>query len=192
MAFYGRSGIRTSRARLSPVHLLVLSTLKRKPAHGYMILQQLKNQLKGWELKSGTLYPALHRLEELGLISGKEVKPEEDADGVVEYRLTSDGNHSLHEAFHGLRREMQIQDSVWRFLSYSFDEDVASSLYDWTIQEESPMGFMMMKRHCDGTCDRSKKHLGFLMKYREYLQLELEWVRTQLENLKGSKKKGSC
>jgi DNA-binding PadR family transcriptional regulator len=188
MAFYGRSGIRTSKGKLSPVHLLVLATLKRGPAHGYMILQQLSESLEGWELKSGTLYPALHRIESLGLIKGKVVKLEGETDTVVEYGLTADGKFALHEAFHGLRREMQIQNSVWHFLSDSFDEDVASSLFDWTVQERNPMGYMMMKRHCNGTCHCSQNHLEYLKKYREYLHQELDWIDEQLDNLKGSKK----
>lgn len=50
---------------------MVLSTLEKKPAHGFEIIQRLEE--KGCSLlrlKEGTLYPALYRLEEAGYIKG--------------------------------------------------------------------------------------------------------------------------
>jgi PadR family transcriptional regulator, regulatory protein PadR len=40
------------------------------PAHGYAILQRLKERSSGaFDLAEGTIYPALHRLERDGLLS---------------------------------------------------------------------------------------------------------------------------
>ena len=40
------------------------------PAHGYAILQRLKQRSSGaFDLAEGTIYPALHRLERDGLLS---------------------------------------------------------------------------------------------------------------------------
>jgi PadR family transcriptional regulator, regulatory protein PadR len=41
-----------------------------EPAHGYAILQRLKERSGGaFDLSEGTIYPALHRLERDGLLS---------------------------------------------------------------------------------------------------------------------------
>lgn len=49
--------------------MLLLSALKRNPAHGYAIIEQLKISSEGvFDLPEGTIYPALHRLERAGLI----------------------------------------------------------------------------------------------------------------------------
>jgi transcriptional regulator len=49
---------------------LVLATVAEDPAHGYVILQRLRQRSNGaFELAEGTLYPALHRLERDGLLS---------------------------------------------------------------------------------------------------------------------------
>lgn len=52
--------------------LLVLKTLSWGPAHGYAIarwIQQLTGQVL--EIGEGSLYPALHRLEERGLVKSE-------------------------------------------------------------------------------------------------------------------------
>ena len=49
---------------------LVLATIGDEPAHGYAILQRLRQRSSGaFDLAEGTIYPALHRLERDGLLS---------------------------------------------------------------------------------------------------------------------------
>ena len=48
---------------------LILATVGDEPAHGYSILQRLKQRSHGaFDLAEGTIYPALHRLERDGLL----------------------------------------------------------------------------------------------------------------------------
>lgn len=50
--------------------LLLLSVLAAGPAHGYAIISALRERSEGtFDLPEGTIYPALHRLEEAGLLS---------------------------------------------------------------------------------------------------------------------------
>jgi DNA-binding PadR family transcriptional regulator len=50
--------------------LLLLSVLHGKPGHGYEVITRLRERSDGaFELPEGTVYPALHRLEEAGLLS---------------------------------------------------------------------------------------------------------------------------
>ena len=49
--------------------LLLMSVLAAGPAHGYAILASLRERSEGaFDLPEGTIYPALHRLEEAGLL----------------------------------------------------------------------------------------------------------------------------
>jgi PadR family transcriptional regulator PadR len=51
--------------------LLVLSTLRAGPKHGYQIALDVEEDSNGlFRFRHGTLYPILHRLEEDGLIGG--------------------------------------------------------------------------------------------------------------------------
>ncbi|MSQ35636.1 MAG: PadR family transcriptional regulator [Dehalococcoidia bacterium] len=52
--------------------LLLLSTLERGPAHGYALIETLRDRSNGvFHLPEGTVYPALHRLERAGLLTSR-------------------------------------------------------------------------------------------------------------------------
>ena len=51
---------------------LLLGLLIEKPMYGYEIIKELKDRSRGYfNFKEGTLYPALHRMETSGLVTGK-------------------------------------------------------------------------------------------------------------------------
>jgi PadR family transcriptional regulator, regulatory protein PadR len=50
--------------------LLLLSVISRSPGHGYAVITALREQSGGvFDLPEGSIYPALHRLEDLGLLA---------------------------------------------------------------------------------------------------------------------------
>ena len=50
--------------------LLLLAVLSERPAHGYAVIESLRQHSTGlFDLPEGTVYPALHRLELMGLLS---------------------------------------------------------------------------------------------------------------------------
>lgn len=52
------------------LELLLMGVLRRAPAHGYAIIVQLRESSAGdFDLAEGTIYPALHRLEQAGLVA---------------------------------------------------------------------------------------------------------------------------
>jgi PadR family transcriptional regulator len=54
------------------VDLLLLSTLRAGPLHGYGVVEKLRGLSDGaFDLAEGTVYPALYRLEAAGLLSSK-------------------------------------------------------------------------------------------------------------------------
>ena len=51
---------------------LILCLLDQQSMYGYQIIKELESRSQGYfRFKEGTLYPALHRLEQTGLIEGK-------------------------------------------------------------------------------------------------------------------------
>ncbi len=51
---------------------LLLSLLELQPMYGYQIVKELEAKSQGYfKFKEGTLYPALHRLEKSGLVTGR-------------------------------------------------------------------------------------------------------------------------
>jgi len=50
--------------------LLLMGVLRRGPGHGYAIIAALRERSDGeFDLAEGTIYPALHRLEQAGLVA---------------------------------------------------------------------------------------------------------------------------
>jgi DNA-binding PadR family transcriptional regulator len=50
---------------------LLLAALEAGPRHGYAVMEALREATSGQlDLPTGTVYPALHRLEDAGLIAG--------------------------------------------------------------------------------------------------------------------------
>ena len=74
--------------------LLLLAVLEKGPAHGYVIIDMLRERSGGiFDLPEGTVYPALHRLEEDGLLSSQW--SENGGRRRRIYQLTSEGQLAL-------------------------------------------------------------------------------------------------
>src|SRR5438046_6354717 len=59
----------SSRSLKSNVDLLIMGVLRHGPTHGYAIIAALRERSSGeFDLAEGTIYPALHRLEQAGLV----------------------------------------------------------------------------------------------------------------------------
>ena len=77
--------------------LLILKILALEPQHGWAIGQRLK-QVSGdvLQVSDGSLYPALHKLEQQGWI-GSEWKPSENNRRAKFYTITAAGKKRLQQ-----------------------------------------------------------------------------------------------
>jgi DNA-binding PadR family transcriptional regulator len=75
---------------------LLLAVLEDEPRHGYAVIEALRDGSAGTlDLPTGTVYPALHRLERAGLIrSDWEIVAGRRRRA---YELTASGRHALAE-----------------------------------------------------------------------------------------------
>jgi PadR family transcriptional regulator, regulatory protein PadR len=74
--------------------LLLLAILESGPAHGYLIIEKLRERSdQTFNLPEGTIYPALHRLEEDGLLSSQWTETAGRRRRV--YQITSKGKLEL-------------------------------------------------------------------------------------------------
>jgi PadR family transcriptional regulator PadR len=75
--------------------LLVLKTLELGPRHGISVADRIRQTSSGtFEVSPGSLFPALHRLEQNGFIRGEWTQSPEGR-RVKAYRLTADGKRRL-------------------------------------------------------------------------------------------------
>ncbi len=96
--------------------LLVLKTLQPGPAHGWDIAQRIQLVSEDvLQVNQGSLYPALHRLEERGLIASEWGASENNRRAKF-YKLTAAG-----------RRQLQEQTETWRRFSWAVTRVLQSS-----------------------------------------------------------------
>ena len=77
--------------------LLILRAVSGEPAHGYQIARWLERATKqALRVEDGSLYPALYRLEERGLIE-PEWRLTDDRRRAKYYALTAAGKRQLRE-----------------------------------------------------------------------------------------------
>jgi transcriptional regulator len=85
--------------------LLILQTLQSGAQHGHGIGQAIRaNSGELLQVETGSLYPALHRLEKQGRIAS-EWKTSENNQNARYYRLTRDG-----------RRQLSAEQSRWKLM----------------------------------------------------------------------------
>lgn len=85
------------------LELLLLATLARGPAHGYLLIRRVRDRSGGtFALAEGSVYPALHKLERERLVSSRWSTGLKRRRRV--YRLTRKGRKTLEEE----RREWRL------------------------------------------------------------------------------------
>lgn len=91
---------------------LILATIAEEPAHGYLVLQRLRERSRGaFDLAEGTIYPALHRLERDGLLSSSWCSDGGRRRRV--YRITRSGRSTLAVRRREFKRFTQAVEAVF-------------------------------------------------------------------------------
>jgi PadR family transcriptional regulator PadR len=84
--------------------MLILKTLDAAPLHGYAIAQSINRVSRTLlQVPQGSLYPALHRLENKGLLASEWTQTDSGRDAKV-YRLTKKGRARLEAEVADWRR----------------------------------------------------------------------------------------
>lgn len=83
--------------------LLVLTILDRRgPLHGYGIASHIQSLSDALRVEEGSLYPALHRMEQAGWIKARWARTESNRRART-YELTAAG-----------RKQLQVEETRWR------------------------------------------------------------------------------
>lgn len=94
-------------SEISPVQMWLLLVLSEGPNYGYNVIQRLDRMFSGyWKPKAGTVYPALDKLAERELISGK-VEHREDGPERKYYTITERGEVVLKSGMDRWSRLME-------------------------------------------------------------------------------------
>jgi len=81
--------------RIGTVQLWLLLLLSDKPMYGYEIIRELERRFSGyWSPKTGTVYPALEKLEENGFVTG-QIEFRDHGPDRKHYAITDKGKEEL-------------------------------------------------------------------------------------------------
>jgi len=88
---------------------LILAVVAAAPAHGYAIIEELKQRSRGaFELPEGTIYPALHRLERADLLESR-------------WSAASGRKRRVYTLTRRGRRQLEASKSEWRDFARAVD-----------------------------------------------------------------------
>ncbi len=84
--------------RIGTVQLWLLLLLSDKPMYGYETIRELERRFSGhWSPKTGTIYPALEKLEANGLVTG-QIEFRDHGPDRKHYAITDKGKEELGSA----------------------------------------------------------------------------------------------
>ena len=96
--------------------LLILKTLELESRHGLLVAERIEQITRGtFSVKPGSLFPALHRLEQSGYIAGGWTTSDEGR-RVKSYSLTAAG-----------RRQLAAEKRQWARITLAVAQVLASS-----------------------------------------------------------------
>ena len=85
--------------------MVVLKLISQRQTYGYELLQKLEQQGEGFfQLKEGTLYPVLYRLEDSGLIEASWKMSEGRTAPKKYYQITEKGNQ-IYQAYESIWKD---------------------------------------------------------------------------------------
>jgi PadR family transcriptional regulator, regulatory protein PadR len=96
--------------------LLILRSLTTTPLHGLGISRRIAQMTQGsFDVKAGSLFPALYRLEERGLLAAEWGESDTQRRAKF-YRLTRLG-----------RKRMQVEEANWRRVAVAMEHALGST-----------------------------------------------------------------
>jgi len=174
--------------RVSPLQSIMLILLRHKPMYGYELLKVLREEFEDvWVPQTGTVYPALKRLEERGLVLTKK------RDGTEYYQLTKEGVETMEDIVGHVPGDIHFMIRYFGILDRAAKEIRGTS----PLSKMSPSGFEEKGFSAMFEVDRMspEEKLRFLRKVRERhlnklasMQGELEELERKLEGKKGVQK----
>ncbi len=95
--------------------LILLSIIQGQPKYGLEISKQAQERTDGYfDLKVGSLYPALHRLEKAGFVRGEFQTAPRSGSPVKVYTLTESGSQELEARRQEFKTFTQQLGKLWQ------------------------------------------------------------------------------
>jgi len=175
--------------KVGTVQLWLLLLLSDKPMYGYEIIRELERRFSGyWQPKTGTIYPALEKLEENGLITG-QIEFRDHGPDRKHYAITIKGEAELKSAMIQWSKMTEMittyresHQALFRFKKQCTVEETAEILVELGKSfktrnfELSQIFASEDKSHIEPTEPTFVKLLYAKENHKYEIHLELEWI----------------
>ena len=95
--------------------MVVLKLVEEKETYGYEIIQELEGRGNGYfNLKEGTLYPVLYRLEDDGLITSSWKTLPQRTTPKKYYAITQEGRQTLKKYWQTWKGFSESVEQIWK------------------------------------------------------------------------------
>lgn len=104
------------------LQFLILRVVCEEPIHGYGIIKRIKELSEGrHEIKSGTMYTTLRRMEKKGLLDSEWEENDSGPDKRI-YSITADGREYLKEWLEMIKERKGMMEKMTSFYEEEFGE----------------------------------------------------------------------
>jgi DNA-binding PadR family transcriptional regulator len=154
--------------KVSPMQVAILILLRRRPMYGYEVLTELRQWFDGvWAPQTGSIYPALKRLEEHGLVTS------EKRDDVDYYHIAEAGDSWTMEVLARSPKDIRLMTRYFELIGIAADDimrtDGGRSMFAQMFEDED-MDTEARRRKLEAARERIARHLADID--RELRELE--------------------
>jgi DNA-binding PadR family transcriptional regulator len=181
--------------KIGLVQLWLLLLLSDRPMYGYEIIRELERRFSGyWQPKTGTVYPALEKLEGNDLITG-QIEFRDHGPDRKHYAITTKGMDELKLAMKQWAKMTEMIDTyreahraLFKFKKACTLDEVSKMLkglgsaFENKVLEFSDIFSSEEKRRTEPTQPVSFKLLYAKENHKHEIHLELEWLPQESEN----------
>jgi PadR family transcriptional regulator PadR len=121
--------------KVGAVSLWLLLVLSEKPMYGYEVIRELEKRFSGyWKPKTGTIYPALQKLEQNGLVTS-HIDFSDELPDRKHYALTAKGHEELSQSMtywtkmsEVLENYREVHESIVRYKVQTDGKELSKTL----------------------------------------------------------------
>jgi PadR family transcriptional regulator PadR len=185
--------------KIGTVQLWLLLLLSDKPMYGYEIIRELERRFSGhWSPKTGTVYPALEKLEENGFIVG-QIEFRDHGPDRKHYAITDKGKEELKSAMTQWAKMTEMIDTyrerhqaLFKFRKQCTRDETADFLnklgtaFDHGTFEFSDIFATEEKSQANLGQSIFMKMLYAKENHKYEIHMELEWMPSECKSEKGT------
>ena len=164
---------------VSPLQFLLLLQLNKGPKYGYEMLTFLRDEFEGvWDVRTGSLYPALRSLESRGFVETSK------KDETEFYTLTHSGESLLNSFSERIELRSKFTNRYFRAMFKLMPPNIRTGVLEiFRKLSEDDMDFYSAQMHLlDESMDKDAM-LEFLAEIKSIIEARLEMIESMRQKI---------